>query len=168
VDTYTFTAAGMLLGVTRQTIHRRVKDDPDRYTIVTPDGHRAITTQGLNELKSMLNMNISKGVRRTVSDSTSTQQTNTAGQDVLRTELSRMQERNMALESDVLDCTAKVTYLQLQLDSANKRIADLESDKQLLAGLLMEANKKIPNAVPAPRPGILARLFAGRSPDHKL
>jgi chromosome segregation ATPase len=167
MDTYTFTEAAALLKVSRQTIHRRVKTDPKRYTIETGSGQRQITVQGLEELRSCLNMAISKGIKRTAGNDTGTVQTNTLLSDTLQRELDRIQERNKALQSDVASFITQVTSLQSQLDNANKRISDLESDKRLLAELLIEANKKIPNAAPAQRPGILARLFAGRSERGK-
>ena len=168
MDTYSKTRAAKLLGVSRQTVYRYIKNDPDRFTITDDTGEQAITLRGLEELRAAIHGN---STRYTVTDTTELPLA-TSDVSLLRQELNAERERTKAALDDVarMDSTVttlrqhaanlqeKITSLENQNSASSRRIESLESEKTLLYGLLGELQKKIPDQV-APEQ-IKAGLFA--------
>lgn len=145
MDTYSKTAAAELLGVSRQTVYRHVKKDPERYTMTTDAGEQVITLRGLEELRAALH----GATQRYTPDGTDTQQDVTVGASTLRQELEQERKRTQAALDDVTTLDKRVTELQLQLDKANETISKLDTEKTMLFELLKDAQRKIPDAKPA-------------------
>ena len=152
MDTYTRTAAAELLGVSRQTVYRHVKQDPERYTVETDNGERVITLRGLEELRIVLHRQTQRYKARV----TDTQQDVTQAPAAVLEELDRERERTRAALEDVTRLDTRVTALQLQLDTARESINTLTAEKTMLYELLRDAQRKIPDAKPV---GIVARVL---------
>lgn len=160
MDTYSKQAAADLLGVSRQTIFRHCKKNPDRYTMTTDDGEQVITLRGLEELRAALH----GSTKRYKAPDTDTQPDVTDKAATIRHELERERERNKAALEDVARLDMSVTLLQTQLDHANERIAALEAEKAVLYDLM---KSKIPDAKPAKRAPIIPRLIAWILPSKE-
>ena len=117
---YTVAKAAALIGVTRTTVYKYLKKDPDRY-LVSMDGQRMITGQGLELLKA--------DVKDTMSRVTVRADLDTISDDTLKTRLQQAHERISLLESENTRLTAKVDLLTVQHDHDQHIIQVLEQTR---------------------------------------
>lgn len=114
---YTVAKAAALIGITRTTVYKYLKKDPDRY-LVSMNGQRMITEQGLELMKA--------DVKETMSRVTVSADTDLNSMDSLRSRLKQASERISLLESENTRLTAKVDTLTIQHDGDQRMIHLLE------------------------------------------
>jgi len=114
---HTVAKAAALIGCTRTTVYKYLNKDPDRY-LVSLNGQRRITEQGLELLKA--------DVRETMSRVNKSADSDLNSMDGLKTRLKQGAERIALLESENARLTAKVESLTIQHDGDQRMIRVLE------------------------------------------
>ena len=147
MDGYSFPQAARMLQVSRQTVYRHVNMEPDRYTIVTGEGQRRITIQGIGLLREQ--------IKKPVTDTPVTTDSERQNSDSFV----------KGLQSELAQARHQAEILQLQLDNATARITSLEADKEALHTALSLAQRATlqaqENAITGGR-GFIRRLFGGK------
>lgn len=114
---YTVVKAAALIGCTRTTVYKYLNKDPDRY-LVSLNGQRMITEQGLELLK--------EDIRDTMSRVNKSADSDLNSMDGLKTRLKQAAERIGLLESENNRLTARIETLTVQHDGDQRTIRLLE------------------------------------------
>lgn len=150
MDGYSFPQAARMLQVSRQTVYRHVNAEPDRYTIVTAEGQRRITMQGIGLLREQ--------IKKPVTDALVTTDS----------ERQNLDSFVKGLQEELTHAKHQADMLQIQLDNATQRITALEADKQILSQALDLAQRATlqaqENAITGGR-SFIRRLFGGKGKE---